>query len=744
MKIKAIMAMLKSGCAVFPVVARGKKPAIKDWQRRATKNRRIALRYFRRPNEMNYGVLLGGDSNVFVVEYDGLDGKESLTALTKANGFVRTLTVESHRGEHSYLRAPAGFRVRNSVGRIAKGIDIRGEGGFVVGAGSTHPTGSIYRFKHGRGPDDVPIADAPLWLLRMLAKLTPPRGEKRIQAKIAPINSIRATACAQKALEQEIDRLRHAPKHQRNNTLNLCSFKLGQLIAHDLLDTAHVKSALTEVADEIGLDSDEIPRTIKSGLQAGIKCPRNLQFLNGAKPERDLPRRIPHPSDLTSQLAKLGNTDTDNANRFASRFGHKVLYTPAHGWMAYDGKRWCPDALLQCIELAKKTARRIADEVACLEGHNEQRNRARFAEQSLSKAAIDRMLDLAKSLLVVEPSKFDANPWLLNTLSGTIDLKTGLLNEHDPRDLLTKTAPVEADMGGKCPIFDAFLDRIFAGDSSLIAFVQRAAGYTLTGDTSEQVFFYLRGKGSNGKTTLLNQLRGMLGGYGLHTPNETLLVKQFDNNIPADIARLAGARMVTANESNFNRQLDEAKIKAMTGGDPITARFMRQNFFEFKPEFKLWFAANDLPRVRATSDAFWRRALVIPFEVHIPKSEVDPELPAKLWAESPGILAWVVRGCLEWQRIGLSPPKAIVRATNLWRAGVDVVKRFITDCVIFEHGKFVTRSGMYASFKKWCDEHGEQPMSIQKFKDRMQELDIALSRLPGKGTRIWKGVSLRR
>lgn len=413
------------------------------------------------------------------------------------------------------------------------------------------------------------------------------------------------------------------------------------------------------------------------------------------------------------------------------------------GWMVFDGRRWRFDTQLRRVELAKTTARLIAREAHYLENDRDKRDRVRFGNQSLSKAALDRMLELAKSLLIVDDRKLDADSWMLNTLSGTIDLRLGVILPHDHCDLLTKMAPVAADMNARCPQFEAFLARIMSNDDSLVDYIWRAVDYTLTGDVSEQAFFFCYGKGRNGKSTFVNLIRRMLGDYGAHTPTETFVVKQFDNAIPADLARLAGVRMVTAIEANYNRPLDETKIKPMTGGEPITARFVRQNYFEFDPLLKIWFVANDFPRVRATSDAFWRRVHMIPFSVEIPASEVDPALPSKLENELPGILAWAVRGCLEWQRIGLAPPPAVVRATDLWREGLNVVKRFVNECVIFERDSSVTGSGMYAAFKKWCEEHGEQPLPIQKYKRQMQELDITHKRLPGSGQRVWKGVKLR-
>jgi putative DNA primase/helicase len=282
------------------------------------------------------------------------------------------------------------------------------------------------------------------------------------------------------------------------------------------------------------------------------------------------------------------------------------------------------------------------------------------------------MLELAKSLLAVEDSRLDADPWLLNVENGTINLKTGRHEKHDSRDLLSKIAPVHADRSNRCPRFKKFLKRITGDDADFQAFIQKAVGYSLTGITTEQALFFVYGKsGNNGKSTLVNLIRDMLGDYGLHTPTETLLVKQYDNAIPADLARLDGARMVTAIEANFNRHLDEARIKSMTGGEPIAARFMRQNFFQFAPVLKLWLVANDRARVRGTDKAFWRRVRVIPLTIEITLAERDPDLLTKLRAEWPGIFAWAVSGCLKWKREGLVEPDVVRSATKGWQQEMD-------------------------------------------------------------------------
>jgi putative DNA primase/helicase len=277
------------------------------------------------------------------------------------------------------------------------------------------------------------------------------------------------------------------------------------------------------------------------------------------------------------------------------------------------------------------------------------------------------------------------------------------VEKHDARDLVTKIAPVAVSAKAQCPVFMKFIERITGGDAKLVEYIQKFVGYSLTGENSEQVLFFLYGKsGNNGKSTLVNTLRAMLGDYGAHTPTETLVVKQYDNAIPADLARLAGVRMVTATEANFNRQLNEARIKAMTGGDPITARLLYSNYSEFTPEFKLWLSANDRPRVRETDDAFWRRIRVILLDVEIPRKERDRDLPNKLKAEWPGILRWAVRGCRKWQREGLVEPSAVKEATQDWRKAADHLTRFVREAVILEPEGVVSASALYNHYKTWC------------------------------------------
>ena len=691
----------------------------------------------------NIGVATGARSGLFVLDVDGDVGKKNLRILQAKYGSLPvTVTVVTGKGRHYYFRCDGDVHISNSVHRLGEGIDVRGDGGYVVGAGSHHKSGQIYRFANGRGLDEIEIAQAPKWLLNLVTAKAVASPE--VELLTIPAEKLdRAKAYADAALGRESERLGKAPMHQRNHTLNIAAFKLGQLMPYGILDSAVVTQNLGQVARAVGLDNNEIEPTIASGLNAGRQYPRRLPFLRSDQQTRTVEPPQKSTDVITTQLAELGETDTDNAQRFANRFGTKVVYTPGHGWLVFDGKRWCQDEVGQVIELAKETARLIAHESAHLQTDDARAARSRFAEQSLGKGSLDRMVDLAKSLLAVEDSRLDADPWLLNVENGTIDLKTGRRERHDPRDLLTKIAPVRADRSAKCPLFKKFLKRITGDDAALRAFIQKAVGYSLTGITSEQVFFFVHSKsGKTGKSTLVNLIRDMLGDYGKHTPTDTLLTKQYDNNIPADLARLDGARIVTAIEANFNRHLDEAKIKAMTGGEPIVARFMRQNFFEFVPVFKLWLVANDRPRVRGTDEAFWRRVRVIPLTIKIPEAERDPNLPAELRAELPGILAWAVRGCLKWQREGLAQPAIVRSATKGWQQEMDHVKKFVAEEVEIVPGLKIASSQLIDRYKNWCVLHGEHPLTVQDLKAKLQEsFDITHARI--KGRSWWRGIKFR-
>jgi len=313
------------------------------------------------------------------------------------------------------------------------------------------------------------------------------------------------------------------------------------------------------------------------------------------------------------------------------------------------------------------------------------------------------MLSLAESEpgIPIAPDQFDTDPWLLNCLNGTIDLKNGELRPHNRDDLITRMVPVEYDAKATCPLFLKFLDRIMGGNQSLISFLQKILGYSLTGSTREQCLFFLYGLGANGKSTLLNIVQSLWGDYATRTSSETFLAKK-PGSIPNDVAALRGARLAIAVEVEQGRRLAEVLVKEMTGGDTISARFMRAEWFSFKPQFKILLAANHKPIIRGTDFAIWRRIRLIPFTVQIPKEEQDRDLPEKLSAELPGILNWAVAGCLQWHFGGLELPKEVDDATQDYRAEMDVLGGFIAERCIVDPGADATAAELYKSYTVWA------------------------------------------
>lgn len=412
--------------------------------------------------------------------------------------------------------------------------------------------------------------------------------------------------------------------------------------------------------------------------------------------------------------------DLGNARRLVKAHRHELRYVPLRGtWLIWDGTRWAWDESGETHLKAKGVVDGLFTEAASTRDDK----LFAFAKRSGQSNRIAGMLKLAESEpgIPVAPAALDADPWALNVRNGTIDLRTGRLLPHDPARLITKMAPVEHDPDATCPTWDTFLNMIFGNDASLIAFLQRAVGYTLTSDIREQVLLILYGTGANGKTTFLETISAMMGDYAKAADFSTFAVSQGEK-IPNDLARLVGARFVRTSELESGKRLAEETIKRLTGGEPILARFMRQEFFEFLPAFKLFIAANHKPVIRGRDKGIWRRIRLVPFLITVPDEQQDRDLPPKLQAELPGILAWAVRGCLDWQRQGLSVPTAVVSATKEYNEEQDVLADFLADFCVEKPTAFVSNETLYAAYHSWCDTSGDKPVGkrtlLQMLADR--------------------------
>ena len=451
------------------------------------------------------------------------------------------------------------------------------------------------------------------------------------------------------------------------------------------------------------------------------------------------PKSEPEPGEKGFQLTDLGN-----ARRLAAEHGGDVRYVHDWGrWLAWDGGRFRLDDTGEHVRRAKAVTRSLLLDVAAAAPGEIAKRIAAHAARSQSDRAIRAMLNLAQSEpgIPVVPEDLDRNPWVFNVANGTIDLEYGDLRAPRRDELLTKRSSVLYDPDAPCPRWLAFLDRVLDRDQDLVAFVQRAVGYTLSGKTTEQVFFLLYGAGANGKSTFLETIRVLLGEYAIQAPVETFLEHR-DGAIPNDVARLRGARFVAATETPEGRRLNETLVKRMTGSDTITARFMRGEWFDFAPTFKVWLATNHLPEIRGTDDAIWRRVRAIPFTVTIPEDERDKTLIATLRHELPGILNWALVGCQGWQDNGLQPPAAVTNATTSYRADMDVLGRFLEDeCDVGEALR--TKAGeLYTRYEYWCGRNGEDVLSQQALGRRLSNRGFGKQR--GNDGRSWLGLALRR
>jgi putative DNA primase/helicase len=387
----------------------------------------------------------------------------------------------------------------------------------------------------------------------------------------------------------------------------------------------------------------------------------------------------------------------------------------------------------------KLTVRAMYENAAVIEDDKERKSLVAHARRSESEARLRAAVALAATdqRVIAHPEVLDHDPMLLNVANGTVHLEFGEILDADPADLITKLAPVEYDHGAEAPTWLDFLERVTNGRQELIEFLQRAVGYSLTGLTNAQVFFVLYGTGANGKSTFIETLRALLGDYGQQTPAETFLERRGES-VPNDLARLPGARFVSAVETPEGRRLNETAVKRLTGEDTITARFMRGEWFEFRPVFKCWLATNHRPDVRGTDEAIWRRVRLVPFTVTIPPAERDPDLPAKLRAELPGILRWAVEGCLAWRQDGLGDPEPVTAATAAYRSEMDTLGSFLEECCVLREDVVVKAGDLHEAYTVWS---GDRTLTKKALGLRLAERGFQpIKRRDG---RWWKGVGLR-
>ena len=418
--------------------------------------------------------------------------------------------------------------------------------------------------------------------------------------------------------------------------------------------------------------------------------------------------------------------DTGNAEKFNDMFGEVVKYSYVDKeWIYYDGRCWRPDNLGKvntlvdiCVnDMDNDKYGYIETQQDTVEAEKAFYKHVKSCRSNKSKVAL---LKEAQHRMSILPSDFDTDKMLLNTLSGVLHLKEGKLYPHGCDSFITKVANVDYTQNIDCPLWEQFLMDIFDNDLEMIDYIQKALGYSLTGETKEQAVFFAFGNGSNGKSVFLDVVSEIMGDYATNIQPETILQKGQQNSINSDIARLKGARFVTSVEPDEGLKLKEGLLKQLTGGDKVTARKLYGNEFEFKPEFKLWMGTNHKPIIRGTDLGIWRRIHLIPFTVTIPDEKKDKDLTRKLRQEKSGILNWIIEGCLKWQKEGLKKPNKVEDAVKEYKGEMDVISSFIDECCIEEdHSESI--ADIYKAYTKWASLNNEYMMPSRKFSTEIKK-----------------------
>lgn len=445
-------------------------------------------------------------------------------------------------------------------------------------------------------------------------------------------------------------------------------------------------------------------------------------------------------------------TDLGNGERLVARHGADLLFCNSwNTWLLWNGQHWKKDHTQQVRQWARGTIRGIYDETQRVtekaknaesgEEKDKLVKRAtallQHAVRSEAEPRVNAMVHNAQMDCPVMPEDLDVDPWLLNVANGTLDLRTGTLQPHRREDRLTKMIPLTYDPLARCPQWEAFLEAIMDDSQELVDFLWKAIGYSLTGDCREDCLFLLHGVGENGKSTLLETIRAVLGEYARQAEFSTFLYKERDS-VRNDVADLRGARFVSAVEVAKGRRLAEALVKSLTGRDTVKARFLFQEHFEFRPQLKLWLAANNKPLIHGVDEGIWRRIRLVPFSIQFVKGvNRDSELPEKLKTELPGILAWAVRGCLQWQADGLPMPEAVQVATAAYRKEMDVMGNFLEECCEQKPHLRVKAGDLYNAYVNWS---GDKDMKQTAFGRELTDRGIEPKKTGGT---VWRlGIAL--
>lgn len=690
---KAISLASDLGWKIHPLQRGGKVPLGK-WRETASSDPDVLKDLFRGDPSYNYGIVTGPESCI-VLDVDvknGQPGLESLSTIFTEEEIADMVICDTPSGGlHLYFSSHDSDGLRNRAG-FMPGLDLRGEGGYIVGPGSRTLEGE-YKLRLGCDLHNLPMIPDKL----------------RLQL-IAPKRD--AFKSAMMVLTDESSVIQEGG---RNETLFrvACVSRDSGMVEADCLTELF---AINESRCSPPLDEEEVRQCVSSAYTKG--------------------------RDIVSYLDRFDATEKGMSELFLDRNSDDVIYVPEYKSYAYwRNPVWAMDSSLfmqrkvkELTDLYREAQDTCQSRAAKAKQDGDERSEAKWNSKASMYSGLHRksgtrngmanVLEIAKSEVVVNLEKLDSDPMILAVQNGVVDLTAGTFRpEADKAMNLTMMSPVCFDREAECPQWREFIRQCTLDDQELADYLQKMVGYMLTGLTSEQVLFFLHGLGANGKSTFINVVQRILGGYQRAIPAASLMVKNGGSSGAPnpDIAMLRGKRMVVSSELEEGERLSESLVKSLTGGDTITARHLYGEFFEFTPSFKLVMVGNHRPHIRGSDHGIWRRIRLIPFSNNVPAEQRDPGLESKLLEELPGILNWAIEGCLSWQAGGLGVPEKVRQETEEYRDSEDIMKRFISDSCTLAPQVGAYQKHLYRTYCQWALENNEWTMSNKQFGNKLKE-----------------------
>lgn len=702
---------LGQGYAPIPVEYQGKKPLLPKWQHLTLCEKDLADHFGSVPQ--NIGIVLGARSNGLI----DLDIDDDL-ALKLAPAFLPATEMvfgrSSRRHSHWLYRSAVTKTKKFTDENGAVIVEIRGDGAQTVFPGSVHASGEQITFDADGEPSSADFEQLEFACIQICVATTLLRhwqGGSRHELALAGAGFLAKSGWKEADALKLVVAVAKAANDDDVEDRRLCVVNTYQRLA--LGEALSGFDKLTELL--------------------GAKVVAKLGSWCRSAVEADLSVSLPPIAMAAVDIS----TDARAAETFSNSYKEKVIYCDgSNGWFRKDGCVYRPISAVQIQGVATKFARDLANNIAGrLPGGFSQ---SRALE---SCGRINSVVQLSRAKLRVEWEEIDKARHLIGLADGAVYDLGHMRRAGQSQAIVTKTLGANFDQGAECPNWVKFLDHIFDGDKDIISFVQRAVGYTLSGEVGEQCLFLLVGTGANGKSTFINALNSLFGDYAAAIPMHTLMLQRGSNEQTNDLALLPGKRFVAASEGEPGQRLAESRIKVMTGGDRISCRRLYQDYFSFDPQFKLWLATNTLPRISGVDEAIWRRIRVIQFPVTIPVSERDPDLGYALQSELSGILNWAFDGYREWKRQKLSPPDQVTKATGEYRLDNDTVGQFIEACCDKDAWAVTTAKDLYDRYLGWCEQSGYEPVSKSPFGKTLAQKGYGkVNKNTGSA---WKGLTLK-